>query len=168
MPSADRISLLRDADGDGVAETRTTFLEGLHSPFGMALVNGDFYVANSDAVVRFPYAGGEMRIAAAGSKLVDLPAGPINHHWTKNLIASRDGARSCTRRWDQQQRWRARHRSRGGPGGDLEIDRKTGVHSIFASGCATDRGWRSSPRPARCGRSSTSATSWAAIWSPTP
>jgi len=93
VPSADRITLLRDRNGDGVAETRVTFLEGLHSPFGMALVGSDFYVANSDAIVRFPYEGVETRIEAAGTKLVDLPAGPINHHWTKSLIASRDGTK---------------------------------------------------------------------------
>jgi glucose/arabinose dehydrogenase len=93
VPSANRITLLRDADGDGVAETRSVFLEGLNSPFGMVLVGNYFYVANTDAVVRFPYTEGETRITAAGTKVLDLPAGPINHHWTKNLIASRDGTR---------------------------------------------------------------------------
>lgn len=91
VPSADRISLLRDSDGDGVADTRSVFLDGLRSPFGMALVGNDLYVANTDAVVRFPYATGDTHISAPGSKVVDLPAGPINHHWTKNVIASRDG-----------------------------------------------------------------------------
>jgi glucose/arabinose dehydrogenase len=91
VPSANRITLLRDADGDGVAETRSVFLENLNSPFGMALVGNDLYVANTDAVVRFPYKPGAMRIDAPGTKLADLPAGPRNHHWTKNLIASRDG-----------------------------------------------------------------------------
>jgi glucose/arabinose dehydrogenase len=92
-PTANRITLLRDANGDGVAETRSVFLEGLNSPFGMALVGNDFYVANTDAVMRFPYTKGETRIAAPGIKVIDLPAGPINHHWTKNLIASKDGSR---------------------------------------------------------------------------
>ena len=91
-PSANRITLLRDADGDGVAETRTVFLQGLNSPFGMALVGHDLYVANTDAVVRFPYTEGETQIDAPGVKVADLPAGPINHHWTKNIIASRDGS----------------------------------------------------------------------------
>jgi glucose/arabinose dehydrogenase len=90
-PSANRIMLLRDVDGDGVADTRTVFLDGLNSPFGMALVGSNFYVANTDAVLRFPYADG--RITGPGEKLADLPAGPRNHHWTKNLIASRDGAK---------------------------------------------------------------------------
>jgi glucose/arabinose dehydrogenase len=92
-PSANRITLLRDADGDGRAEFRSIFLEGLNSPFGMALVGDQLYVANTDAVVRFPYAAGQTRITAPGVMLTDLPGGPLNHHWTKNLIASRDGKR---------------------------------------------------------------------------
>ena len=90
-PSANRITLLRDTNGDGIAETRSVFLHGLNSPFGMALVGHDLYVANSDALMRFPYSGGETQITAPGVKIADLPAGPINHHWTKNVIASRDG-----------------------------------------------------------------------------
>ena len=92
VPSADRISLLRDADGDGVAETRTIFLQGLHSPFGMALIGDRLYVANADAVWRFAYRPGETAIAGAGDKVTDLPAG-INHHWTKNLIADASGSK---------------------------------------------------------------------------
>jgi len=90
-PSANRITLLRDADGDGVAETRTVFLEGLNSPFGMALVGDTLYIDNTDAVVRVPYQAGATRIADAPAKVADLPAGTINHHWTKNVVASRDG-----------------------------------------------------------------------------
>ena len=90
-PSADRITLLRDADRDGRPETRTVFVEGLNSPFGMALVGNDFYVANSDAVVVFPYEPGATKLQGRGQIVVKLPAGPINHHWTKNLIASPDG-----------------------------------------------------------------------------
>lgn len=93
MPSANRISLLRDSDGDGVAETRTVFIDGLNSPFGMALVGNDFYVANTDALMKFHYNDGETQITQLGVKVIDLPAGPINHHWTKNLLASRDGLR---------------------------------------------------------------------------
>lgn len=92
VPSANRITLLRDADGDGVAELRTTFLEGLNSPFGMALVGEHFYVANTDALMRFPYIG-ETSIASSGEKVVDLPAGSINQHWTRNVIAAIDGSR---------------------------------------------------------------------------
>lgn len=92
-PSPNRISLLRDADGDGVAETRTPFLEGLNAPFGMALIGNDFFVANTDAIVRFPYRDGETRIDQPGVKVADLPGGPLNHHWTKGLVASRDGTK---------------------------------------------------------------------------
>jgi glucose/arabinose dehydrogenase len=92
VPSADRITLLRDSDGDGVAETRSVFLENLHSPFGMALVGVDLYVANADGIVRFPYARGQTRITAPAVKVADLPDG-INHHWTKNIIASHDGGK---------------------------------------------------------------------------
>ena len=93
VPSANRIILLRDADGDGIPDTRSVFLEGLNSPFGMALVGHDFYVANTDAVMRFPYKDGDTKITEPGTKVVDLPAGPINHHWTKNVVASRDETR---------------------------------------------------------------------------
>lgn len=93
VPSANRITLLRDADNDGVAETRTAFIEGLNSPFGMALVGNDFYVANTDALLKFPYRLGETRIDQPGSMIVELPAGQINYHWTKNLLASKDGSR---------------------------------------------------------------------------
>jgi len=92
-PSANRIILLRDADGDGVAETKTVFIANLHSPFGMALVGKDLHVANTDAVLRFPYTAGQTQISAKGVQLTDLPGGPINHHWTKNIIASPDGTK---------------------------------------------------------------------------
>ncbi|GAA0243969.1 PQQ-dependent sugar dehydrogenase [Rhodanobacter caeni] len=91
VPSANRITLLRDVDGDGVAETRRVFLKHLNSPFGMALVGDTFYVADTDALLAFPYRSGETSITAPGRKLIDLPAGTINHHWTKNVIASPDG-----------------------------------------------------------------------------
>ena len=93
VPSANRITLLRDVDGDGVAEVRSAFLTDLNSPFGMALVGDQLYVANTDAIVRFPYKEGETQIKAQPTKVVDLPAGPFNHHWTKNVIANRDGSK---------------------------------------------------------------------------
>ena len=92
-PSANRITLLRDTHGNGVADVRSVLLEGLNAPFGMALVGNSLYVANSDAVLRFPYATGDLHIAAAGTTVVALPAGTINHHWTKNIIASPDGSK---------------------------------------------------------------------------
>ena len=93
VPSANRISLLRDLNGDGVADAKSVFLDGLNSPFGMALVGDTFFVANTDAVMRYTYPPGATRITTPGVKVMDLPAGPLNHHWTKNLIASQDGAR---------------------------------------------------------------------------
>jgi glucose/arabinose dehydrogenase len=93
VPSANRISLLRDTTGDGVADTRTVFLKNLSSPFGMALVGSTLYVADSDALLSFPYRTGETAIALDGVKVIELPAGTINHHWTKNVIASPDGTK---------------------------------------------------------------------------
>jgi glucose/arabinose dehydrogenase len=92
VASANRITLLRDTDGDGVAETKTPYVTGLNSPFGMALVGSWLYVANTDAVVRYPYVPGANRLSG-GQKVVDLPAFPIDHHWTKNIIARPDGSK---------------------------------------------------------------------------
>ncbi|RZJ87022.1 MAG: sorbosone dehydrogenase family protein, partial [Brevundimonas sp.] len=92
VESPNRIILLRDADGDGVAEVKTDFLTGLNSPFGMALVGDRLFVANADSLVAFPYRAGETRIAAPPMKVADLPGG-LNHHWTKSLVASADGSR---------------------------------------------------------------------------
>ena len=89
--SANRITLLRDENDDGIVDVRATFLQNLNSPFGMALIGNQFYVANTDAIVRFPYQPGDTSIHASGVKVADLPAGTINHHWTKNIIASPDG-----------------------------------------------------------------------------
>ena len=88
VPSADRICLLRDADGDGRAERTTRFLTGLHSPFGMALVGDQLYVANTDAIVRFTYTPGSTSVDGMGVPVAALPAGSINHHWTKNILAT--------------------------------------------------------------------------------
>jgi glucose/arabinose dehydrogenase len=95
VPSADRLSLLRDGDGDGVAELRTVFAEGLTSPFGMALVGNALYVANADALVRFRYTDGDTVASGAPEKVIDLPGkgDELNHHWTKSLVASADGSR---------------------------------------------------------------------------
>src|SRR3546814_975091 len=92
VESANRITLLRDRNGDGVVDQRTVFIENLNSPFGMALVGNTLYVADTDAVLVFPYESDATQINTAPRKLVDLPAGTINHHWTKNLIASADGS----------------------------------------------------------------------------
>jgi glucose/arabinose dehydrogenase len=93
VPSPDRISLLRDADGDGIAETRTAYMTGLMSPFGMALVGDMLYIANAEEIVRVPYVLGETTNAAKPESFFALPGGPINHHWTKNIVASADGTK---------------------------------------------------------------------------
>ncbi|HEX2780737.1 MAG TPA: sorbosone dehydrogenase family protein [Gemmatimonadaceae bacterium] len=134
VPSANRITLLRDADGDGVAELRSSFLEGLSSPFGMALVGDTLYVANSDAVVRFPYVAGETHISAPASKLVDLPGGEINHHWTKSLIASRDGKKLYVGVGSNSNVAENGIAAEGGRAAIWEIDVATGAHRVFASG----------------------------------
>lgn len=134
VPSANRITLLRDKDGDGVAETRTVLLQNLNSPFGMALVGDDLYVAASDAVLRFPYVIGETEITAPGVKLADLPAGTINHHWTKNLIASRDGALLYVTVGSNSNVAENGMEAEVGRAAIHEIDRATGRSRIFASG----------------------------------
>jgi glucose/arabinose dehydrogenase len=91
--SPNQIILLRDADGDGVAELRTVFVQGVKRPYGMALVGDTLYVAADDAIVRFPYVAGQTEERGTGEKVFDLPGGPINHHWTKNILASQDGTR---------------------------------------------------------------------------
>jgi glucose/arabinose dehydrogenase len=133
-PSANRIVLLRDADGDGVAEVRSDFLDGLLAPFGMALVGRELFVANTNAVMVFPYAEGQTRITAPGRKLTDLPAGPRNHHWTKSLLASPDGSKlyvgvgsnsNVAENGIEQEHERA---------AIWEIDRASGAYRVFATG----------------------------------
>src|SRR4030095_12275520 len=93
VPSANRITLLRDSKGTGTADMRTVFLQGLNSPFGMVLVGNDLYVACTDALLRFDYRDGDTELRGPGEKVVRLPTGPVNRHWTRNVIASPDGAR---------------------------------------------------------------------------
>ena len=140
VPSADRITLLRDADGDGIAETRTTFLENLHSPFGMALVGNALYVANSDAVLRFDYQNGQTTLTGQGTKLVDLPAGPINHHWTKNIIASPDGSKLYVTVGSNSNVGENGMAAEAGRAAIWEVDRLTGAHRVFASGLRNPNG----------------------------
>ena len=140
VPSANRITLLRDADGDGVAETRTVFLKDLNSPFGMALVGHDFYVANTDAVMRFPYEDGATQITTPGTKVADLPGGPINHHWTKNIIASRDGSKLYATVGSNSNVGENGLDKEEGRAAIHEIDLKTGQSRIFASGLRNPNG----------------------------
>lgn len=140
VPSANRITLLRDADGDGVAETKSVFLDKLNSPFGMALVGNDFYVANADAVVKFPYQEGDTKITAAGVKLVDLPGEPINHHWTKDLVASRDGNKLFATVGSNSNVGERGVDAEKGRAAVWEIDRATGQSREFATGLRNPNG----------------------------
>jgi len=139
-PSANRITLLRDSNGDGVVDVRSVLIEGLNSPFGMALVGNDLYVADSDAVLRFPYSPGETHISAAGIKLVDLPAGPINHHWTKNLIASADGTKLYVTVGSNSNVAERGMQVEEGRAAIWEVDTRSGAHRIFASGLRNPNG----------------------------
>ena len=134
VPSANRITLLRDADGDSVAETRSVLLSGLNSPFGMALVGNVLYVANSDALVRFPYAEGETRITASATKVTDFPPGPLNHHWTKSLIANADGTKLYVGVGSNSNVAEHGMAKEEGRAAIWEIDARTGKHRVFASG----------------------------------
>ncbi len=140
VPSANRIILLRDTDGDGIAETKTVFLEGLNSPFGMALVGSNLYVANTDAVVRFPYSDGATRITGPGLKLVDLPGGTLNHHWTKNVIASRDGSRLYVTVGSNSNAGENGLDKEESRAAILEVDISSGSKRIFASGLRNPNG----------------------------
>jgi glucose/arabinose dehydrogenase len=139
-PSANRITLLRDTDGDGVADLRSVLLEGLNSPFGMALVGDSLYVADSDAVLRFPYTAGDTRITAPGTKVVELPAGAINHHWTKNLIASPDGTRLYVTVGSNSNVAERGMEAEAQRAAIWELDTRTGAHRIFASGLRNPNG----------------------------
>ncbi len=138
--SANRITLLRDTDADGVADVRSVLLQGLNSPFGMALVGGNLYVANSDAVLRFPYAVGTLRIDAPGTKLVDLPAGPINHHWTKNLIASPDGKFLFVTVGSNSNVAERGMEAEAGRAAIWQVDASSGANRVFASGLRNPNG----------------------------
>jgi glucose/arabinose dehydrogenase len=140
-----RITLLRDTKGDGIPDVRTVFLDHLKSPFGVALVGHDLYVANTDAIMRYPYKDGETTITAPGTKLTDLPGGPIDHHWTKALLASPDGSKlyvgvgsnsNITENGLQAEYERA---------AIWEVDRATGDHRIYASGVRNPTGLQWEP-----------------------
>jgi len=133
-PSQDRIVLLRDANGDGIAEIRSVFLTGLHSPFGMALVGNVLYVANTDGIVSVSYTPGQLRIAAAPQKLTELPGGPINHHWTKSLIASADGTKLYVGVGSNSNAAENGIEKEVERAAVWEVDRATGSHRVFASG----------------------------------
>jgi glucose/arabinose dehydrogenase len=140
VPSANRITLLRDSNGDGIADVRSIFIRGLNSPFGMVLVGNDFYVADSDAILRFPYSTGQTKINEAGVKLVDLPAGRINHHWTKDLTASADGSKLYVTVGSNSNIGENGMEAEEDRAAVLEVDRASGQWHVFASGLRNPNG----------------------------
>jgi glucose/arabinose dehydrogenase len=140
VPSPNRITLLRDKDHDGVAETRTVFLENLNSPFGMTLVGNDLYVADTDRLLRFHYENGETAIKSQPIKVVDLPGGTLNHHWTKNVVASKDGSKLYVTVGSNSNVGENGMDQEEGRAAIWEVDRATGNHRIFASGIRNPNG----------------------------
>lgn len=134
VATPNRITLLRDADGDGVAEIRSVFLQNLNSPFGIALVGDTLYVANTDAVVRVPYHAGDLAITVAPVKVVGLPAGPVNHHWTKSMVASADGKRLYVGVGSNSNVGENGIENETERAAVLEIDPAAGTRRVFASG----------------------------------
>ncbi|WP_077048687.1 sorbosone dehydrogenase family protein [Pseudomonas sp. KK4] len=139
-PSPNRITLLRDTDHDGIAETRTVFLENLNSPFGMTLVGNDLYVADTDRLLRFHYENGDTAIKSQPIKVVDLPGGTLNHHWTKNVIASKDGSKLYVTVGSNSNVGENGLDQEEGRAAIWEVDRATGNHRIFASGIRNPNG----------------------------
>lgn len=140
VPSPNRITLLRDADHDGVAETRTVFLQNLNSPFGMTLVGNDLYVADTDRLLRFHYEPGATEIKTQPIKVTDLPGGTLNHHWTKNVIASKDGNKLYVTVGSNSNVGENGLDKEEGRAAIWEVDRATGNHRIFASGIRNPNG----------------------------
>ena len=140
VKSPNRITLLRDNDGDGKAEVKSVFAEHLSSPFGMAHANGKLYVADTDAVLSFPYSGGETHAAGEASKITDLPAGPINHHWTKNILVSKDGAKLYATVGSNSNVGENGAAAEDGRAAIWEIDLATGGKREFATGIRNPNG----------------------------
>ena len=148
-PSPNRITLLRDADGDGVAETRDTYLENQRQPFGMALVGETFYVGNTDGVVAFPFEPGATRLAGQGKRIASFKPGG---HWTRSLLPNADGTQALRRRRLAQQHRRARHGGGGRPRRDLGVrPRRRHQPASSPPACATRSASPGSPRPAPSG-----------------
>ncbi len=142
VPSANRITLLRDTNGDGIADVKTPFLTGLYSPFGMVLVGNDLFVAEADKLTRFAYVPGANAITTPGFKLADLPGGLRNHHWTKNVVAAADGktllSRSAPTPTSPKTAWRSK---RTAPISSPSMP-PPGRQPSLPPACATPSAWR--------------------------
>ncbi|MFZ3482565.1 PQQ-dependent sugar dehydrogenase [Sphingomonas sp. 3-13AW] len=139
-PPSNRITLVRDTNGDGRPDGRSVLLDKLYAPFGVAAVGSDLYVANTDAIVRYPFAPGQTRITAPGVKVADLPAGPINHHWTKSLTASPDGSRLYVGIGSNSNALERGIEAEKDRAAILEVDPSTGLFKVFASGLRNPNG----------------------------
>ena len=137
---SNRITLLRDANGDGKPETQSVFLDHLTSPFGVALVGSDLYVANTDAIVRYPYNTGDTKITSPGTQLTPLPGGPIDHHWTKSLLASPDGSLLYVGVGSNSNITENGLEAEYNRAAIWEVDRASGRWRIFASGLRNPNG----------------------------
>ncbi len=140
QPSANRITLLRDTNGDGVADVRTVFIDKVNSPFGIALVGDKLFVAATDALLEYPYSEGITHIAQPGRTLTELPAGPINHHWTKNVIASPDGSKLYVTVGSNSNIGENGTAAEQGRAAIWEIDTVTGQKREFATGLRNPNG----------------------------
>ncbi|MDI1308069.1 MAG: sorbosone dehydrogenase family protein [Methylotenera sp.] len=140
VSSANQISILRDTNGDGKADVRSVLLEDLNAPFGMSLIGNKLYIANSDAILMFPYTKGELKISAPATKLIDLPAGLLNHHWTKNIIASKDGSKLYVTIGSNSNVAENGLEAEKDRAAIWEVEIKTGKLRIFASGLRNPNG----------------------------
>jgi len=145
-PGGNRITLLRDTHGDGIPDVRTTFIDHLNSPFGIVLVDGNLYVADTDAILRFPYVTGETHVTVPGTKLTDLPAGPINHHWTKSLTASPDGSKLYVGVGSNSNITENGMAAEEGRAAIWEVDRQSGLKRIYAAGVRNPTGLAFEPQ----------------------
>jgi glucose/arabinose dehydrogenase len=154
VKGANRITLLRDSNGDGTPDVRTVFLDQLHSPFGMVLVGNDFYVADTDAVLHYRYTEGQTTLEGPGETLVELPGGPIDHHWTKSLTASPDGTKLYVGVGSNSNVAENGMEAEKRRAAIWEVDRASGRSRIFASGLRNPNGLSFEP---------TSGALWAVV-----
>lgn len=146
VPSANRITLLRDKDGDGRAETRSVLLSGLNSPYGMALVGDTLYVANTDALMAYPYTKGATQISGKGRKIVRLPADTPNMHWTRSLLASPDGTKLYVGIGSNSNIGENGLETESNRASIIEVNPATGDNRVFASGLRNPVGMAWEPK----------------------
>jgi glucose/arabinose dehydrogenase len=137
---SNRILLLRDSNGDGKPDAQSVLIDHLNAPFGVVLVGDTLYVADTDAILRYPFKAGDSKVGGEATKLVDLPAGPINHHWTKSLTASPDGSKLYVGVGSNSNILERGLTAEMNRADILEVDPKTGAFHIFASGLRNPNG----------------------------